>query len=198
MKLYIMRHAKAEKTAFDGKEITESVNFPASLSEIERQDFARRLSEKGKNEIKSMLERLKNRALKPTLILSSPATRAAQTARGLAKGLKCDKSSLVFDERLYTFDENELLAFIKADFGGHLGLLRGESDANDYFKDVEIFLVGHNPALRELCELLSVIYLPSFPTCSVFALEFDEPNQLKEQGGKFLFFEHIKNLKNEK
>lgn len=161
-KIYIIRHAKAEKDDSKG-------------------DFERDLSKKGEQEIKDMLKRLKNRHLKVKHFISSPALRAARTTRLLAKGLKLGEKDIIFDKRLYEADENALFEYIKA--------------LSDEFS--ELCIVGHNPALRELCELLSEIYLSSFPTCSVFGLEFDDEKfaTIKAHSGKLLFFEHIKSLK---
>ena len=161
-KIYLIRHAKAEKSSENG-------------------DFKRDLSKKGEQEIKDMLKRLKHRDLRVGRFISSPALRAARTARLLARGLKVDEKDICFEQHIYEADENELYEFIK-------GLDDGVS---------ELCIVGHNPALRELCELLSEIYLSSFPTCSVFGLEFDDESfaTIKPHSGRLLFFEHIKSLK---
>lgn len=142
-------------------------------------DFERNLNKKGEQEIKDMLKKLKLRKFKPDLFISSAALRAARTARLLAKGLNVKK--VHFDERLYMASENTLFEYIKS-----------LDNANE-----SVCIVGHNPALRELCELLSQIYLSSFPTCSVFGLEFDNESfaDIKAHSGKLLFFEHIKKLK---
>ncbi len=42
-------------------------------------------------------------------------------------------------------------------------------DIDDEFN--EVFLVGHNPGLMELGELLSSLCLASFPTSSILCLE---------------------------
>ncbi len=49
----------------------------------------------------------------------------------------------------------------------------------------EVFLVGHNPSLMELGELLSSLCLASFPTSSILCLEFD----IKE-------FKNLKHMEN--
>lgn len=142
-------------------------------------DYERDLNKKGEQEIKDMLKKLKARAFKPDAFISSAALRAARTARLLAKGLGV--KSLHFDEKLYLASENALFEYIKS--------------LDD--KHESVCIVGHNPAMRELCELLSQIYLSSFPTCSVFGLEFDTQKfaDIKSHSGKLLFFEHIKKLK---
>lgn len=142
-------------------------------------DYERNLSKKGEQEIKDMLKKLGVRKFKPDLFISSAALRAARTAKLLAKGLNVKK--VYFDEKLYMADENTLFEYIKQLDNTH----------------TQVCIVGHNPALRELCELLSQIYLSSFPTCSVFGLEFDNESfaDIKAHSGKLLFFEHIKKLK---
>ncbi|EAH5861318.1 hypothetical protein EFW03_08230, partial [Campylobacter jejuni] len=71
-------------------------------------------------------------------------------------------------------------------------------DIDDEFN--EVFLVGHNPSLMELGELLSSLCLASFPTSSILCLEFDikEFKNLKKHSGKLVFFEHVRKLKEEK
>lgn len=161
-KIYIIRHAKAEQ------------DFAGS-------DFERSLTKKGKEQIKEMLKRLKHHALKPNIILASPAKRTTQTARLFARGLKLCEKAICFEPSFY-----------EADAAGLFAHLKGLND------DItELCVVGHNPALRDLCELLSQIYISSFPTCSVFGLEFDAQKfaDIKEHSGKLLFFEHLKKLK---
>lgn len=142
-------------------------------------DYERDLNKKGEQEIKDMLKKLKVRKFKPNLFISSAALRSVRTARLLAKGLGV--KNVRFDEKLYGASENALFEYIKS-----------LDNANE-----SVCIVGHNPALRELCELLSQIYLSSFPTCSVFGLEFDVLSfaDIKAHSGKLLFFEHIKKLK---
>ena len=142
-------------------------------------DFERNLNKKGEQEIKDMLKKLGARAFRADSFVASAALRAARTARLLAKGLGV--KNVRFDERLYLADENALFEYIKS--------------LDD--KHESVCIVGHNPAMRELCELLSQIYLSSFPTCSVVGLEFDCASfaDIKAHSGKLLFFEHIKKLK---
>ncbi|EAI1119571.1 hypothetical protein E1D42_08225 [Campylobacter jejuni] len=89
-----------------------------------------------------------------------------------------------FDERLYLCNVENLLKILQ--------------DIDDEFN--EVFLVGHNPSLMELGELLSSLCLASFPTSSILCLEFDikEFKNLKKHSGKLVFFEHVRKLKEEK
>ena len=161
-KLYIIRHAKAQRDNPNG-------------------DFGRDLCKRGEDDIKEMSIRLKNRKIKPDAFVSSAALRTARTARLLAKAFSFDEKKIVFEKKLYEADENKLFEYIKR--------------CDDKYN--ELCIIGHNPALRELCELLSTIYLSSFPTSSVFALEFEVESfaDIKAHSGKLVFFECIKKLK---
>ncbi|TQR54092.1 SixA phosphatase family protein [Campylobacter troglodytis] len=144
-------------------------------------DYERDLNAKGEQEIKDMLKRLSARDFKVEKIISSAALRTTRTARLLAKGLNFDEKNIIFEKALYEASCRGLFEFIK-----------GLDDAFN-----ECLIVGHNPAMRELCELLSKSTLSSFPTTSIFGLEFEEESfaNIKAHSGKLLFFEHIKGLK---
>ena len=158
-KIYLIRHAKAVKKG---------------------DDFERKLSKSGKDELKKLFKKLANFNIKPDFILSSPAVRTVKTAKKLAKFYDFDKNDIKFDKNLYLASCATLLNALK--------------NINSNHK--EIFLVGHNPAIMELAELLSSLCLESFPTSSMLCLEFDIDDfaNLKEHSGKLVFFEHIRSL----
>ncbi len=158
-KIYLTRHAKAKKDEVGN-------------------DFERTLSKKGLEELEKLIPRLKKHAIKPDIIIASPAFRTAKTATMIAKALDYDTSKIAFEEFLYEANAKEIFTFLK-------GL-------SDEFS--EVLLIAHNPALKELCELLCEIHLSSFPTSSTLEVEFniDKFENLCERGGKILFFEKIK------
>ncbi|MFQ6341342.1 SixA phosphatase family protein [Campylobacter sp. VTCC 70190] len=147
-------------------------------------DFDRKLTKSGKQDLKKLCKNLISYEIQPDFILSSPAARTAKTAKKLAKFYNFDKTQICFDENLYLCDVKILLK-----------VLQGIDKQFD-----EVFLIGHNPSLMELSELLSSLCLASFPTSSVLCLEFDikEFKNLKEHSGKLVFFEHVRKLKEEK
>ncbi|EPO1980366.1 phosphohistidine phosphatase SixA [Campylobacter upsaliensis] len=159
-KIYILRHAKAEK-------------------EIKIDDFSRKLTKKGKDELKILLQRLQKYEIKWDRIYASSAIRTKKTAKIMAKHYTYDKKEICFIDTFYEADERQLFDFLKN---------LDESIDN-------VLLVGHNPALLKLCELLSSLCLHSFPTASMLCLECESFKDLKEHSAKLVFFEHIKPLK---
>ncbi|ELM7301706.1 histidine phosphatase family protein [Campylobacter upsaliensis] len=159
-KIYILRHAKAEK-------------------EIKIDDFSRKLTKKGKDELKILLQRLQKYEIKWDRIYASSAIRTKKTAKIIAKNYAYDKKEIDLIVAFYEADEMWLFAFLKN---------LDESINN-------VLLVGHNPALLKLCELLSPLCLHSFPTSSMLCLECESFKDLKEHSAKLVFFEHIKPLK---
>lgn len=99
---------------------------------------------------------------------------------------------------LWKFYFSKWKFYFSADICNVENLLKILQDIDDEFN--EVFLVGHNPSLMELGELLSSLCLASFPTSSILCLEFDikEFKNLKKHSGKLVFFEHVRKLKEEK
>lgn len=140
-------------------------------------DFERDLNEKGKEDIKKMLKKLEKYGLSFDMIVSSKATRALKTAKKFAQHYN---KELHLEDSFYEANANDLFSYIK--------------NLDDSINSV--LLVGHNPALSELAELLSDICINSFPTSSVLGLYFESDSfkNLKEHEAKILFFECVKNL----
>ena len=100
--------------------------------------------------------RLARRKDRPDLIVSSPAVRALQTARIIAKKLGYPRKDIAVEERLYGAGIVELLDVIRnAD----------ESAAT-------LMLFGHNPGLTELANHLGPRHISNVPTCGVLHLRF--------------------------
>ncbi len=138
MLLTLLRHAKAEPGSTD------------------RQDWDRALDPKGRRDAAEVSRRLRERARVPTLILSSPAVRAFDTAKVFARAL--GNPNLITDERLY-------LATAKA----MLEVVRERGGNTDH-----LMVVGHNPGITEFADGLSAERsLDNMPTCSAYTLRFD-------------------------
>ena len=97
-------------------------------------DFERPLAPRGRKTAPRMGRWLASRGLVPDRIVSSPATRAAQTAALVAQELGVDEDAIVWDERLYGADADEVAAIARAHDAGRL------------------LLVGHNPAFEDLAQ----------------------------------------------
>ena len=102
-------------------------------------DRARALSASGRSEAARMgtaLGRLAGRGFRPELLLSSPARRALETIEGLRGALAARPAEE--DEALYLASAGRLLARLQA-----------LPDAEE-----QVLVVGHNPGLGELVQLL--------------------------------------------
>ncbi|MFM9837648.1 MAG: SixA phosphatase family protein [Cyclobacteriaceae bacterium] len=138
-KLYLIRHAKS---SWDNPEID---------------DFDRSLNERGKKDAPRMGKRLKERDLTPDLMISSPASRALDTCKAIAKVLGYPKEKIIANKRLYHANEDQLLKVIQ--------------ELKDRHKDEEeiVLLFGHNPGLTDFANELFSESIDNIPTCGIVA-----------------------------
>ena len=115
-------------------------------------DFERPLAERGLRDAPQMAASLKNRGITVDLICSSTAKRAQQTASITAEVLGYLEEKIQWEKSLYHASEDHLLRFIQS-----------QSDQIQ-----TLVLVGHNPGLTELINLLGV-KLDNLPTSGQFA-----------------------------
>ena len=155
------------------------IRHAKAVDESEGSDFERDLSERGRKDLALMCERLKKHEVKADAIFSSPAKRCAKTAQKLAEAVKF-KKKIKFKEELYGAQTHDLLTFVR--------------EFDDKFQSV--FVIAHNDAITEICELLSDAAIGNIPTCGIFCVEFDDSfKDLKEHGAKALFFDYPKKHK---
>ena len=122
-------------------------------------DSARPLAERGLRDARLIGERLRQHGVRPALILSSPATRALQTAELVAAALDYARDALALERRLYLAEPATLLAVIAA-----------QTAANE-----TLLVVGHNPGLTDLAHrLLPTLDVDDLPTCAVVGLDYDD------------------------
>jgi len=151
--LYIARHAKS------------------SWDDMTLSDFERPLNKRGKRDAPFMATLLKEKGIKPELILSSPAKRAKTTAKHYHAALG---GELRFDERIYEASAMSLLYLVQ-----------------EAFKKVDtLMVVGHNPGLTALNDMLSDESIYNIPTAGVVGISFDE--EVAVHNGEQLFFEYPK------
>jgi len=151
--LYIARHAKS------------------SWDDMSLSDFERPLNARGKRDVPFIAELLKNKSIKPDLILSSPAKRAKKTAKHYHKTLG---GELRFDARIYEASSLTLYQLVQ-----------------EALQSVEsVMIVGHNPGLSTLNDMLSDKSIYNIPTAGVVGISFENPTL--EKKGKALFFEYPK------
>jgi phosphohistidine phosphatase len=113
------------------------------------------------------------------IIVSSPAKRAAETARVFAKALAIPEADIIWNSQIYEASAAVLLQVIK-----HLP---------EQSKAVALF--GHNPGLTDLANLLTGDSLENIPTSGIYAVEMLKPewSQANRQSGRRLWFDFPKN-----
>jgi phosphohistidine phosphatase len=117
-------------------------------------DHDRPLNKRGKRDAPLMGRLLKREDLVPDIIISSTATRARATAEAVAKASGY-KGEIVLNKSLYVAGPET-----------YLGVIHDLSD--EY---VRMLIVGHNPGLEELVELLTG-EIQLMPTCSLVHVKF--------------------------
>ena len=160
--LFIVRHAKS------------SWKYP------ELDDFERPLNKRGKKDVPVMGRFLKAKNINPDLIISSPAVRAASTARVLAEILSYPLSRIIFDNQIYEADSESLFNIV--------------SGLNENVKNV--ILIGHNPSLTSFANTIADHFVGNIPTCGIFCTELDISSwsEISEKCGTLKFFEFPKNI----
>ena len=136
--IYIVRHAKS------------------SWDDPDLSDEERPLLEKGIKKTFKVIEYLNDHQIKTDLIISSPAVRAWETAKLIAKGIRYPEDKITRMHEIYPLD-NELL----------LSELRGLSD-----RIQSVMIVGHNPGVTQLASYLAGKELDWLPTSGIAAIDF--------------------------
>ena len=138
-KLFIVRHAKS------------------SWDSLELDDYDRPLNKRGKKNAPEMGMRLAKRLVKPDMIITSSAKRAAATARRIAEEISFPVKNI-----------NKESQFYHGSVGDMISIMQGVSS------DVNTLMVfGHNPTLTDLTNYLSGSDIYNIPTCGVAEMEFD-------------------------
>lgn len=158
--LYLVRHAKS------------SWKYP------QLDDFERPLNKRGRKNAPFMGSILKELDVSPDLIVSSPANRAAMTARIIAAALDYPLEDICYSETMYEFGEKALIDVVK----------EIDDEVN------QAMVVGHNPATNGLANYIGDQPIGNIPTCGVFCIELDIASwsNIKAHCGKAKFFEYPK------
>ncbi len=158
--IYLVRHAKS------------SWKYP------NLDDFERPLNKRGRKSAPLMGTILKKLKVAPDLIVSSPANRAAMTARIIADKISYPLDNIRYSESMYEFSANALIDVVQ--------------DLDDVLN--KAMLVGHNPALTDLANYIGNKPISNIPTSGVFCVELDISSWKKigEHCGKLKFFEFPK------
>lgn len=166
---------------FMPKYLTVIRHAKSSRENPELDDLVRPLNERGRQSVKIIGNYLREHKIKPDLVITSPATRALQTAIGISDILNYPKEALYIKQEIY--------------FGTSSAILSVLENINDNFNDV--FLFGHEPVLSSLIEILTGKNLDKFPTCAVCRIYLDikKWKDIKLKNGKCEFYVNPEILK---
>lgn len=141
----------------------------------EKPDFDRILSDTGEHDMKKIAIIMKKLGIKPSVIISSPAPRAYQTARIAAKELGYPLKKIRTRTALYDqFDS----AFSD--------ILETLDDADD-----TVMIVGHNPSISEYAWFLAKKFKKELPTSGFAVVDCKVKSwaDIKEGGGKCICYD---------
>ena len=134
--IHLLRHAKS------------------SWANPDLDDRDRPLNNRGKRSVVMMIEPIWKAGCRFEHVYCSPAKRTRETIRRMSKALRGEGIHWCLDEKLYAFDRDELLSWLR--------------DCEDELDDVMI--VGHNPAITGLASLLGDREIKKIPTCGYVQL----------------------------
>ena len=139
------------------KNLTIVRHAESAPQDVQYLDKNRPLTKNGRNEALIMSQRIRDAEIKPLKILSSSATRAWETALIIAKTIKYNENLLTKDDRLYLADIYNLVCIIEEQ----------NQDVNN------LMIIGHNPGLIELINLLSIKKIANLSTCDAVSLNIN-------------------------
>jgi phosphohistidine phosphatase len=139
-RIYLVRHAQA------------------ASKKSGRSDFDRRLTKKGTKEAYRMAKRLKDRGVRPDILISSPANRALETAAVFAEVLGYPPLKVKIRKDLYPDPNDDALFGVIRDTDPRLEAL---------------MIVGHDPSLSRLGSSLDVHFNEALPKAGVAAFSFE-------------------------
>lgn len=137
----------------------------SSWKEPRLADIERTLNNRGRRDAPFMAGILRERGAKPQRLFSSPAVRALKTAGALE--IELGVGAVSIEEELYGAASGDLLRLIRS--------------SNDTW--VEIMIVGHNPGLLDLVNLLCGGGADRFPTAAAACIDFETSSWKRIEGG---------------
>lgn len=145
-------------------------------------DFDRSLRKKGRKEAKAMAAWYAGVAELPSLLVSSPANRAIETAYIFAKEFGYPKKKIIQDEALYGgLDATDFLTILKT--------------LDDKHGSVMVF--GHDPSFSEFAQFVAKGFEQYLPKCSVFGVTTNRRSwtTIRRGDGRLDIFEHPAGLR---
>lgn len=161
--LTLVRHAKS------------SWNHP------ELSDRQRPLNARGERNAPDMGQRIVAHGIRPSLIITSPATRAWTTAKIIAAEIGYPAEFLQREDSLYLASLDDLLGAVVAQDSGFNSLM----------------VVGHNPGLTEFANFLIPGLTNNLPTAGMVSVQLDQDdwNLYQQPKAELLVFDYPKLIK---
>ncbi len=141
-------------------------------------DFERPLNKRGRKNAALMGQVIRRLRFSADLMITSPASRAAMTARTLAFEINYPLESIQYLATVYESNETDLLHFIR--------------ELDDNLQTV--MLIGHNPTITGLANSLGNFPISNIPTCGIccLALSINSWSEIKKKTGQLKYFEYPK------
>ncbi|MFC1536624.1 histidine phosphatase family protein [Pseudomonadota bacterium] len=139
------------------KSITLIRHAKSAWNQPNLSDFDRPLNKRGKSDSPLMGEILKKRNIKFDLVLSSPAERAITTARAICHATGYTEGRIEQNRDLYLASAAEIIEIVHS--------------VDESFNRIAV--IGHNPGLTVLGNVLSDLRIDNMPTCSIAIFEAD-------------------------
>lgn len=121
-------------------------------------DKKRPLNKRGERDAPKMGKRIAEHGIRPSLIISSPATRAWLTAKIIAAKISYPIEFLQREDSLYLASLDEILDVVVAQDIGFNSLM----------------VVGHNPGMTDFANFLSPGLTHNLPTAGVVSVQIDQ------------------------
>lgn len=142
-------------------------------------DHDRPLNDRGERDAPEMGERMKAAGIRPSLILSSTAVRAWETARIVARAMGYPAEFLQRDTALYHAGVNRLFDILSAQDNGFNSIM----------------IVGHNPGLTDFANAFIPNLTGNIPTAGYVSLLIDAEgwNLKNRQSARLIKYDYPKN-----
>lgn len=160
------------------KTLTLLRHAKSSWKDHDLPDHKRPLNRRGERDAPVMATRISEAGIRPSLMMSSPAVRAWNTARIVAREISYPLEFLQREEELYMAGVEDFLQLLR----------RQDNKFNS------IMLVGHNPGLTDFANYLMPGLTDNIPTSGVVSMtvDTDDWNLAEGTGMELLVFDFPK------
>lgn len=137
--------------------ILQLIRHAKSARDLPVDDFYRPLNQRGIHDALTIGQWLKENSIMDGKIYCSPSLRTVSTACILSRVTGWNMNEIVWEKRIYEASVDDLIEIITQTDNHHQ----------------TITIIGHNPSLHDLIELLIHAGWVKFPTCAVAIISFE-------------------------